>query len=333
VSATAIALRKPSATYGSCKASVLRTILGSFRVKRLGICATVAVIAWASRESEGWAAPPKEYPACTSKADDTNVQAARGAFEAGKAAFNETDYARAIVYWEDAFRRDCGAILMLKNLARAYEASAQYSEAAVALKTYLARAPEAEDKAELEEQLRTIEAKDQHPSAAPTVASKPTAPKTKAAPAYTPSTTEPVVAETPASNDSFNSDSDAKPVDASKLAAGLVAGAGLALGAASTLFWLDADADEEAATSQCPTRRDCPNNITEAGNEAIDRKQRWAIVGIGGGALLVGGVVWYLIAAQGDTSGSDVAAVSVDVPALVPAVGPGFAGLTWTNQF
>lgn len=321
-------MRKPSATYGSCKPSVLRTNLGSFRIKRLGLCASVALIAWTTRESEGWASAPKEYPACTSKADDTNVQAARGAFEAGKAAFNETDYPRAIVYWEDAFRRDCSATLMLKNLARAYEASGQFPEAAVALKTYLARAPEAEDKAELEEQLRTLEAKIQHLGAAsPDPVATPVAPE--ATTPVRPTTSAPSDPSTSTNEDAmeFDSQTDSKPVDGAKLAAGLVAGAGLALGAASTVFWLDADAEEEAATSQCPTRRDCPKGVTEAGNEAIDRKQRWAIAGIGGGALLIGGVVWYLVA-TGDDTGDETAALAV-----IPAVAPGFAGLTWTNQF
>lgn len=327
-----IALRKPSATYASCKASVLRTNLGSFRVKRFGLCASVALIAWASRESEGWASPPKDYPPCASKADDTNVQAARGAFEAGKAAFNESDYTRAIFYWEDAFRRDCSATLMLKNLARAYEASGQYPEAAVALRTYLARAPEAEDRAELEEQLRQIEAKIQQASATtPAATPAPSPPHTAKAPALAAS--EPTVASETDYTEEFPSDSnpDSKPVDGNKLAAGLVAGAGLAVGAASALFWFDADADEKDATSQCPTRRDCPKSITEAGNEAIDRKQRWAIVGIGGGALLVGGVVWYLIASQADESAE--AALVTPAPSLEPSVGPGFAGLTWTNRF
>lgn len=326
---SAIGLRKLSATYASCSASVLRTNLRRFQIDRLGPCAAAALITWMGAESEGWASPPKEYPPCTSEADDTNVQAARGAFEAGKAAFNEADYPRAIFYWEDAFRRDCSATLMLKNLARAYEASAQYPEAAVALETYLARAPEAEDKADLEEQLRAIRAKFEAPAAPPKVSAKPVAAaRAEPAPQAQPpaASAQPVAAD---ETDGFTADtSDDKPVNGTKLAAGLVAGGGLALGAASAVFWLDADTDEQAATSQCPTRRDCPKSVTEAGNDAIDRKQVWALVGIGGGAMLVGGIVWYLVAANAEADKPEAVATSI-----VPALAPGFAGLTWTNRF
>src|SRR5688572_29021694 len=62
--------------------------------------------------------PGARYPACASEPDAQSIQAARGAFEAGKAAFEEGDYDRAIMYWEDAYRRDCTAHAMLKNLAR-----------------------------------------------------------------------------------------------------------------------------------------------------------------------------------------------------------------------
>lgn len=290
----------------------------------------MATIAWTHLETEALAignSAQKEYPACTVKADDTNVQAARGAFEAGKAAFNEGDYARAIVYWEDAFRRDCGATLMLKNLARAYEASGQYAAAAVALETYLARAYEAQDKAELEEQLRSIKAKIQSaesPKATPTRSSPP-----KAQPAQQPKTT--TVAPPPEpSDDSHSYDSppesdDQTTVNGSKLGAGLLAGAGLALGVTSVLFWTDADNKEDDANAQCPTRRDCPKSVTDAGNEAIDSKQRWALVGAGGAAMLVGGVVWYLLAPSDEPS--------AEQGALVPTLGPSYAGFTWSGQF
>ena len=65
--------------------------------------------------------PTKSYPDCGHEATDAEVQAAKGAFQAGNASFNEADYARAIDYWEDAYRRDCTANPLLLNLARAYE--------------------------------------------------------------------------------------------------------------------------------------------------------------------------------------------------------------------
>lgn len=301
---------------------MLRRNLGTISVKRLGLGAALASIAWTQLETDALAvgnSPQKEYPACTVKADDTNVQAARGAFEAGKAAFNEGDYARAIVYWEDAFRRDCGATLMLKNLARAYEASGQYAAAALALETYLARAYETQDKAELEEQLRSIKAKIQS-----TESPKAATPQPKPQPTQQPETATEAVVEPEPVDDSSDSppESDTqRSVNGNKLGAGLLAGAGLALGVTSVLFWTDADNKEDDANAQCPSRRDCPKSVTDAGNEAIDSKQRWTLVGAGGAAMLVGGVVWYLLSPDDESH------------ALVPAVAPSYAGFSWVGQF
>src|SRR3972149_3238348 len=65
------------------------------------------------------------YPECKNQPTDSDVSAAKGAFQAGQASFNEADYTRAITYWEDAYRRDCTAHALLLNLARAYELNGQ----------------------------------------------------------------------------------------------------------------------------------------------------------------------------------------------------------------
>ena len=83
----------------------------------------------------------KEYPDCAHQPSDSDVSAAKGAFQAGQVSFNEADYDRAITYWEDAYRRDCTAHPMLLNLARAYELNGNPRQAVVSLETYLARNP------------------------------------------------------------------------------------------------------------------------------------------------------------------------------------------------
>ena len=82
---------------------------------------------------------PTRYPECTHEASEADLTAAKAAFQAGNVSFNEADYPRAILYWEDAFRRDCTAHPLLLNLARAYELNAQKRKAVVALETYLKR--------------------------------------------------------------------------------------------------------------------------------------------------------------------------------------------------
>lgn len=260
----------------------------------------------------------KEYPPCTEPADEVNLQAARGAFEAGKAAFNESDYPRSVVYWEDAFRRDCSATLLLKNLTRAYEANHQYAEAAIALRTYLERAPEAEDKQELEAHLRVLENKAQpaHPPPGPKpVKQKPTQTEAQAAP-LPPS----FVAED--NDDDARGSDGGSSVQGPKVAAGIVAGAGAALALASGVFWYQAEVDERAANDACPQRFNCSQDITRQGNDAIDRKQQWAWIAGGGVALMAGGVAWYLLLpTEASTLG------------LHPNLSPTHAGVDWSGSF
>ena len=44
----------------------------------------------------------KPYEECTREPTEGDVAGAKGAFQAGQAAFNEGDYPKAITYWEDS---------------------------------------------------------------------------------------------------------------------------------------------------------------------------------------------------------------------------------------
>ena len=284
-------------------------------------------------------APAPSYPPCTQEADDAALQAAQGAFEAGKAAFNEADYPRAILYWEDAYRRDCSAHLMLKNLARAYEGNEQHEHAAIALSTFLERVPDTGERADIEadiSRLRQLSRRKPH---------KPVA-----------GTPEPALDEQSQPGDDedgsaaqhsalFESDtraSDGVSTTSSspyELAAPLLAVAGAAVAVTSGVLWANARADEADAAEQCPSREMCPKEVEEAGNDAIDRQQLWSIIGAGGALMLTGGVLWYLLTPAETDVAQDSSASSTGRPrtraytAVVPRVGPGFVGLDWAARF
>ena len=101
-------------------------------------------------------AQAKPYPECTAEPTEGDVAAAKGAFQAGQASFNEADYARAITYWEDAYRRDCTAHALLLNLARAYELGGDKEQAVEALQTYLARKPESPQKDQINRRIEVL---------------------------------------------------------------------------------------------------------------------------------------------------------------------------------
>src|SRR4051812_26621932 len=99
---------------------------------------------------------PKAYPECTKTPTESETAAAKGAYQAGNASFDEADYPRAINYWEDAYRRDCTANLLLKNLARAYELYGQKRQAVVALETFLVREPNSGDKEQIQRRIEVL---------------------------------------------------------------------------------------------------------------------------------------------------------------------------------
>src|SRR4051794_37661294 len=126
---------------------------------------------------------PKAYPECTKAPTEAETAAAKGAYQAGNASFDEADYPRAITYWEDAYRRDCTANLLLKNLARAYELYGQKRQAVVALETFLVREPNTADKEQIQ---RRIEVLKKQIAAEKSASVAATAPPPAAAPPQTP---------------------------------------------------------------------------------------------------------------------------------------------------
>lgn len=96
------------------------------------------------------------YPSCERDPTESDVSAAKGAYEAGEVSFQEADYGRALLYWEDAFRRDCTAVRLLLNLSRAYELNGDFEEAVNALHTYLDRRPDAKDRESVERRIERL---------------------------------------------------------------------------------------------------------------------------------------------------------------------------------
>jgi tetratricopeptide (TPR) repeat protein len=299
-------------------------MLGS-RWKRLAVGLGSALALLNTSEGSASAAEAAEappYPACTTSADEAALQAARGAFEAGKAAFNEADYARAIIYWEDAFRRDCSASLLLKNLSRAYEANGQLGHAVVALTTFLEREPNAVDRGELEAQIAGLKNR----QAGPTPPAKEATPAGKTSPAKSTPAQAQATDTKAATNDTSTSNEDtyssASEAHQSPSAVGpvVLASIGAAVAVTGGVLWWGARNDEIKAENECPSRMGCPVGVEEKGNDAIDGQLRWGLLAGGGLILLGGGVTWFLLQPSETT-------------AFVPAIAPGYAGLSMNGRF
>jgi len=250
----------------------------------------------------------KPYPECTQQTSDPVASGAKAAFQAGEASFNEADYPRAILYWEDAFRRECTATGMLLNLARAYELNNQKRQAVVALETYLQREPNSGEKSQIQ---RRVEALKKGIEAEPPP--QPTAAPTTTAPSPTPTTQPPeqqtVSAKTPS-----------RPIFPL-----VVAGVGGALFIVGGIAYLGASAEVNDFASRCedPDGRDgCPEDEIPQANDARKRQSSAAIVTLIGLPIMAGGLVWYF--ASPKTSAKTT---------VVPAVGRNFLGLSVDGKF
>lgn len=227
--------------------------------------------------------PVAAYPACTKMPTDGDIAAAKGAFQAGNASFNEADYQRAITYWEDAYRRDCTAHINLLNLARAYELHGLKLHAANALETFLARSPGTADESQIKRRIEKLRAPDPaaapEPAVAPAVEKKPEEPAPP--PPVTEAPTEPVAE---------------KPVTGGRrsLVPLVVAGVGGAVAIGGTILWATARSDVDDARKDCTPER-CDPADAERGNDARERAMVSGWIAGAGGVVLAGGLVWYFV--------------------------------------
>jgi hypothetical protein len=257
---------------------------------------------------------PVPYPTCPGGPDADAMVAARGAFDAGNAAFNEADYARALLYWEDAYRRDCTAHAMLRNLGRAYELDGQLKHAVLAIETYLERVKDSPETQALLERVESLKAKLAEQSSARSPARSETPASHAADVQGSSANPEP----TPFGEEGAD---DAENEPSRSLLPLLPAGVGAAVVGLSAVQWFAAKRDENAAAKACPIRENCASGVADAGNRAVDREIVWTVVGAGGAALVVTGVAWYFL--QEPTGSSNVTATLT----------PQFFGVSWSGRY
>ncbi len=257
---------------------------------------------------------PPPYPGCDRTPTEGDIAAAKGAFQAGQAAFNEADYPRSITYWEDAYRRDCTAHKLLVNLARAYELNGQLKLAVRALETYNERVPGNPEMAQNQTRIQRFKEKIAADEAAkPPPGPGPGEDPQGSKPPVDDSTQDPgAVVEPPPSGGS-------KPILPL-----IVAGGGLAIGIVGAVIYFPAKSDISDYEKLCGgSARQCPDGIESDANSARSKANLGGIVAGVGAAALIGGVVWYLLAPEEPASASRV----------TPLVGTGFTGLGWSGSF
>jgi tetratricopeptide (TPR) repeat protein len=265
--------------------------------------------------------PTKSYPDCGREPTDAEVAAAKGAFQAGNASFNEADYARAIDYWEDAYRRDCTANPLLLNLARAYELAGRKRQAVVALETFLSREPSSGEKDQINRRIEVLKKK--------------IADEDAAAAAAPPPTTGPATG--PATGATTGPAAGPEPAERASRSPGpwIVIGLGGAAAVVGTIGLVSNKKKLDDADALCGgNRKQCTNSqAVSDGNEARSAMNvSGALAGIGVAAVGVG-VIWYVVDGKRVANANGTAATDWKRPRFTPVVGPQVAGFTLSGAF
>jgi tetratricopeptide (TPR) repeat protein len=317
-----------------------RILIGSLTL----VCSLLGVSGASASDSTSNGSTPK-YPPCQHEPKASDVEAAKGAFQAGKVSFEEGDYDRAILYWEDAFRRDCTAVKMLLNVARAYELRGDLEPAILALETYLERDPDTTEP--VDKRIEKLKARAAELSAEQTPAA--------AAPAATPAQ--------PSSEKSKAQAPPPRPIwpvvtTAAGIASIIVGTTVAALGQKAVGKEKDRIAEETVETDEngdpvinpdtgepyrctrqgrnweCPSEQ-LKDDVSEALDESDDLKraetQRTVGILIASGGAIITGVSAYFWYALWNKSSSP--ALSLSQPALLPVLAPGYQGFSLVGRF
>ncbi len=269
---------------------------------------------------------PKPYPDCARTASDSDVTAAKAAFQAGNVSFNEADYPRAILYWEDAYRRDCHKNQMLLNLARAYELNGQKKAAVMSLSTFIEREPNAPDKPQITRRIEVLQKQIDSDEAAAAAAQPAPGTGTTQPAEPAPSTAPPPAGTSTPPPDEANQGS--RPILPL-----IVAGVGGVMVIGGGLLYFTAAKKVSDFEAKCGSDRECPDTVSkseiEAANSARTRQNIGGVVAIVGVPVLAGGLIWYFASPRQAES----AKKSAPRTALLPAVGSGYTGLALSGAF
>ncbi len=279
------------------------------------ICTVFAFPAFAQRTPASY--PPPCDAAKVSKGDSDR---AHTVFLSGKQYLDESNYDKAISYFNDAYSIDCSVHGILPIIATAFERRGDRSEAVHALEEYLRRAPNAPDHEIVERRIRNLKdqvAREQAAAAPPpptaTAAPPPPAPSVTPEPPPPP----PVASEPPPPPPPPRISPGPGPwVMVGLGGAGAVAGIALYAAGAGDI----SDAEKACGNS----RMNCAPTVAQKGNSGRGLETAGGVVTVVGLAAIASGLVWYFTSPKPapTTAGS----------LLTPVILPGYVGVAMSGR-
>ena len=300
-------------------------LLRRHKAAGLGLLFAVALSIPALAQPSG-ATPGQPYPSCTKPVSTTDSEAAHNKYTAGKVDYDEGNNDKALSRFNEAYRLDCTKHELLIIISAAWDKKGEKAEAARALETFLERAQNVSE-ADRDTYRKKIERLKEDARA-------------KQTPTTTPTGTGPP---------SGGGGDDGKTVFP-----WLVTGAGVVALAVGIVLIATApslppgcvkkgdkvpsppDLDGLADGDSCK-RIDTDPQVPDAQNGPLAERQKeagrsqeqpvyGAVVAVGGGVLIVGGLVWHFLEPIGGSSKTSSTRVR-------PSLSPTYGGLFLTHTF
>ncbi len=270
-------------------------------------------------------AQPSTYPpACdASKVSKADVDRAHAVYLSGKQFLDESNYDKAISYFNDAYSIDCSVHAILPIIATAYERKGDKSEAVRALEEYLRRVPNAPDREHVERRIKNLNDQLAHEAPPASAASASSGAVASAAPAPSaPPESSAAPVTPPASTVSLEPPAQPSGGGAS-VGPWVVAGMGGAAVIGGVVMYVLGSSDVSSAESACPSRKLCADAVASQGNRGRTLETVGVVVGGVGIGAIVAGLLWHHFDKAKPEGVSAVGAGGF----IGPVVQPGYAGV------
>jgi hypothetical protein len=297
----------------------LGTQMRSFRSPLLVLAFAGAVVAAPALAQQPASYPP---PCDASKVSKGDVDRAHTVFLSGKQYLDESNYDKAISYFNDAYSIDCSVHAILPIIATAYERKGDKGEAVRALEEYLRRAPSAPDREHIERRIKNLNDQLAHetppvaptaPAAAPSGSATAPPPVPTAAPQPSVAPPPPAATASASPADEGHAASSAGPWVLTAVGGAVAIGGAVMLGVGASNI--------SSATKACNGgRTDCPPDVASKGNSGRTLETVGVAVLVPGAVALGAGVIWLIV--------QKVAASPSTGTYVSPVLAPGYAGLT-----
>jgi tetratricopeptide (TPR) repeat protein len=298
-------------------------MMRSIRSRLLVLACVGVVVAVPALAQQPVTYPP---PCDASKVSKGDVDRAHTVYLSGKSFLDESNYDKAISYFNDAYSIDCSVHAILPIIATAYERKGDKAEAIHALEEYLKRVPNAPDREHIERRIKNLsdQLARETPAPSATTAAAPTATVAPAASAAPPpeasASAAPEPAPAAATGGAAPSVEGPKP---NRLGPALTMGIGGAAVATGLVLLIVGVADVSSASSNCKSRMNCEPDVANQGNNGRNLETASAYALIPGAVALGAGALWWILQKPAPAAQSGSAGLYVS-----PVVAPGYAGVS-----